>query len=93
MIKKDEILCEIFFSDHKLGIITSRTGFINVSQLKNFKNKSNLFIMFKEWYHPPIYKLDIKEIIIYQEKYQININEKDLGLELPSKIKFSAKIS
>jgi len=93
MISNNEVLGEVLFSDHRSGILTSRIGIIDISEIQDLENNSKLFIMFKECYHPPIYKPDIKEIIIYPQKGQFNIKENDLWPSGLLKIKISAKIS
>lgn len=71
------ILCEIIFKDSISGILTSRIGKINESQLKRFSTNLNDFIIFKEHYNSPILKKDIIEIIIYRNDRKIAIKKKD----------------
>jgi len=71
------VLCEIIFKDHMSGILTSRIGKINESQLTRFSANLNDFIIFKEHYNSPILKKDIIEIIIYQNDRKIAIKKKD----------------
>jgi len=59
------------------GILTSRIGKINESQLTRFSANLNDFIIFKEHYNSPILKKDIIEIIIYQNDRKIAIKKKD----------------
>ena len=61
-----EILCEIIFKDHKSGILTSRIGRIDESQLTKFSTNSSDFIFFKSSYNSPILKKDIVEIFIHR---------------------------
>jgi len=71
------VLCEIIFKDHISGILTSRIGKINESQLTRFSTNLNDFIIFKEHYNSPILKEDIIEIIIYQNDRKIAIKKKN----------------
>ena len=73
MKKSSEVLCEIFFTDHKLGFLTSRIGRIDDSQLKNYSRNLNEFIIFKETYNSPILKTDIKDIVIHQNDSESSI--------------------
>jgi len=75
MKKAKDPLCEIIFKDPKLGILTSRIGRIDQSQLNIYSTNSNDFIIFKEQYNSPILKQDIKEIVILQDNRKISINE------------------
>ncbi len=70
-----EVLCEIIFKDHKLGIITTRIGTIDEYQLKLLSTNSSNFLIFKEKYNSPILKSDIKEIIIHRDKKKISVDE------------------
>jgi len=77
MKKKSEVLCEIIYRDHKLGIITSRIGIINEAQLNMYSTNYNEFIIFKERYNAPIFKSDIEEIIIHQDNRKISVNKEN----------------
>ena len=70
-----EVLCEIIFKDHKLGIITTRIGTIDEYQLNFLSTNSSNFLIFKEKYNSPILKSDIKEIIIHRDKKKISVDE------------------
>ena len=83
-------LCEIFFSDHKSGIITSLIGHIDTHQLIYFSNGGENFIKFKERYHPPVYKPDIKEIVIYAQPNELNV-EQEL-IEINEYIRENSKV-
>ncbi len=81
MTENRKFLCEVVFSDHNLGVLTSLIGHIDENQLNQFSNGGGKFITLKEKHHPPIYKPDIKEIIIFQvddqsttKKEKINLN-------------------
>ncbi len=62
-----EVLCEVIFSDPKSGIETSLVGTIDKLKCITFFKGSEEFLIFKERHHPPIPKLDVKEIVIYRE--------------------------
>lgn len=70
-----EVLCEIIFKDHKLGIITTRIGTIDETQLITLSTNSNDFLIFKEKYNSPLLKNDIIEIIIHRDDRKISVNE------------------
>ena len=77
MTENRKFLCEVIFSDHNLGLLTSLIGHIDENQLHQFSNGGSKFITLKEKHHPPIYKPDIKEIIIYRlDKHSIIGKEK-----------------
>jgi hypothetical protein len=44
MKQPSDMLCEIIFRDHKLGVITSRIGKINESQFTDLSTNSKSFI-------------------------------------------------
>jgi len=67
MNNKFEVLCEVFFSDPKSGILTSLVGMIDKFSLTTFFNKPEKFLIFKERHHPPIPKVEVKDIVIYHE--------------------------
>lgn len=77
MKKPSDVLCEIIFRDHKSGIISSRIGKINKSQLTFLSINSNNFIIFKDSYNPPILKTDIQQIIIHHNNSKIPIDKED----------------
>jgi hypothetical protein len=77
MKKQSGVLCEIIFRDHKSGIITSRIGKINKSQLTYLSTTSKNFIKFNESYNPPILKTDIQQIIIHHDSSKIPIEKED----------------
>ncbi|MFW9972769.1 MAG: hypothetical protein ACFFDF_21465 [Candidatus Odinarchaeota archaeon] len=87
MNKPTGILCEIFFKDHKSGILNSRIGRIDESQLIKFSTNSIDFIIFKNSYNCPILKKDIEKIIIHHNNSRTlntqtnSITIKDLRLE------------
>lgn len=93
MKKKSELLCEIIFTDHKLSILTSRIGTINESQLSNYSTNSKDFIIFKESYNPPIFKNDIRKIIIHQDYRNLPINEGNSKIIKSIKSQNKGKIS
>jgi hypothetical protein len=80
MIENHDLICEIFFSDHKSGVLTSLIGHIDANQLIHFSNGGEEFIKFKEKYHPPIYVPDVKEILIYRASNESFIEENLIGL-------------
>ena len=88
-----ENLCEIIFTDHKSGYLTSRIGMIDEFQLRKFSEDSNKFIIFKEKYNPPILKSDIEKIIIYRDKKTAKINKADSRILNLMKSQNSGKIS
>ncbi len=75
MKNEKEVLCEIIFKDHKLGVITTRIGTIDESQLITLSKNSHDFLIFKEKYNSPILKSDIKEIIIHRDKQKISVDD------------------
>jgi hypothetical protein len=77
MRKSAEILYEIIFRDHKSGILTSRIGRIDNTQIAKFSTNSNHFIEFKDSYNSPILKLDIQKIIIHHNDKKIPIEKED----------------
>lgn len=88
-----EVLCEIIFKDHKLGIITTRIGTIDESQLKILSTNSSNFLIFKEKYNSPILKSDIKEIIIHRDKKKISVDEANSKIIKHIKSQDKGKIS
>ncbi len=68
MIEKSGILCEILFVDDKSGAPTISIGRLEGYQLKDFneENQSN-FISFIESYIPPVLKVNIKKITMYDD--------------------------
>jgi hypothetical protein len=78
MKKQSDVLCEVIFRDHKSGIITSRIGNIDKSQITYLSTTSKNFITFKESYNPPILKTDIQQIIIHHDDSTISIEKEDL---------------
>ncbi|NVM38336.1 MAG: hypothetical protein HWN81_22265 [Candidatus Lokiarchaeota archaeon] len=70
-----EVLCEIIFKDHKLGVITTRIGTIEESQLITISTNSNDFLLFNEKHNSPILNSDIIEIIIHRDDRKISVNE------------------
>lgn len=88
-----EVLCEIIFTDHKTGVITSRIGRIDKSQLSRFSSNTNDFIKFKETYNSPILKENIKEIIILRDIRQKSVNKVNSKLIKHAKSKNIGKIS
>ncbi|UCC19241.1 MAG: hypothetical protein JSV62_14235 [Promethearchaeota archaeon] len=93
MNKKSDVLCEIIFTDHKLNILISRIGTINEAQLSNFYTNSREFIIFRESYNPPIFKNDIKEIIVHQDRGKIYTNESSSKIIKYVKAQNKVKIS
>lgn len=92
MTENRKFLCEVVFSDHNLGLLTSLIGHIDEHQLTQFSNGGSTFITLKEKHHPPIYKPDIKEIILYRlNKHSIIEKEKKIFNSLQSN--FKVKIS
>lgn len=75
MKNETEVLCEIIFKDHKLGVITTRIGTINETQLITLSTNLNDFLIFKEKYNSPILKSDIIEIVIHRDDRKISVNE------------------
>ncbi len=68
MGNKIEVLCEVIFSDPKSGIETSLIGTIDKLKLIRFIKGAEEFLIFKERHHPPIPKLEVREITEYREK-------------------------
>jgi hypothetical protein len=93
MIENHDILCEICFSDHKSGVLTSLIGHIDTNQLIYFSNGGENFIKFKEKYHPPVYKPDVKEIFIYRETKELPIEKKLIDLNNYTKENIKIKAS
>ena len=58
---------EIRFYDAKTHQLTSIVGRIDRRQLREFNSNENSFITFIETSRPPIFKPDIKEIVVYDE--------------------------
>jgi len=85
MNKKFEVLCEVFFSDPKSGILMSLVGRIDKLRLATFLNRSEKFLIFKERHHPPIPKTEVKDIVIYREN-EID-SEKKEGSSLTKNMK------
>ncbi len=75
MKNEKEVLCEIIFKDHKLGVITTRIGTIDETQLITLSPNSNDFLIFKEKYNFPLLKNDIIEIIIRRDDRKISVAE------------------
>ena len=75
MKNEKEVLCEITFKDHKLGVITTRIGTIDETQLITLSTNSNDFLIFKEKYNSPLLKNDIIEIIIHRDDREISVTE------------------
>lgn len=92
MINKKELLCEIVFNDHKTGVLTSRIGIIDESQLSLFSSNSNRFIVFKEKYNSPVLKSEINEIIIHRNEKKISIDKLNSNIIKHLKAKDNAKI-
>lgn len=88
-----EVLCEIIFTDHILGHLTSRIGIIDEFQLRRYSTNSNDFIIFKEKYNSPILKADIKEIIIHRDNRQTQFNKEDSRISKHMKSQNTGKIS
>ena len=93
MKKVKEVLCEIIFEDHKLGVITTRIGTIDEYQLKLLSTNSSNFLIFKEKYNSPILKSDIKEIIIHRDKQKISVDEANSKIIKHIKSQYKGKIS
>ena len=93
MTENHNFLCEVVFSDHKLGVLTSLVGHIDDHQLNQFSNGGDIFITLKEKHHPPIYKNDIKEIIIFQVNKHSRIDKEKIALNNYIKGNFEVKIS
>ncbi len=93
MTENRKLLCEVVFSDHNLGLLTSLIGHIDESQLDQFSNGGGKFITLKEKHHPPIYKPDIKEIIIYRVDKHSTIGKEKIDLNNYIKSNFKVKIS
>ena len=89
----EEVLCEIIFKDHKLGVITTRIGTIDESQLKMLSTNSSNFLIFKEKYNSPILKSNIKEIIIHRDKKKIFVDEASSKIIKHIKSQYKGKIS
>jgi tetraacyldisaccharide-1-P 4'-kinase len=77
MKKQSDVLCEVIFRDHKSGIITSRIGKINKSQLTYLFTTSKNFIKFNESYNSPILKTDVQRIIIHHDDSKLPIEKED----------------
>jgi len=75
MKNENQVLCEIIFQDHKLGVLTTRIGTIDETQLRTFSTNPNNFLIFKEKYNSPILKSDIIEIIIHRVGRKIFVNK------------------
>ena len=75
MKNENQVLCEIIFKDHKLGVITTRIGTINETQLRSFSTNPNNFLIFKEKYNSPILKRDIIEIMIHRVEEKMSVNK------------------
>jgi len=93
MTENRKFLCEVVFSDHKLGLLTSLIGHIDQNQLNQFSNGGGKFITLKEKHHPPIYKPDIIEIIIYRVDKHSTIGKEKIDLNNYIKSNFKVKIS
>jgi len=93
MKKVKEVLCEIIFEDHKLGVITTRIGTIDEYQLKLLSTNSSNFLIFKEKYNSPILKSNIKEIIIHRDKKKIFVDEASSKIIKHIKSQYKGKIS
>ena len=93
MKKVKEVLCEIIYEDHKLGVITTRIGTIDEYQLKLLSTNSSNFLIFKEKYNSPILKSNIKEIIIHQDKKKIFVDEASSKIIKHIKSQYKGKIS
>ena len=87
------ILCEIFLRDHRSGQITSLVGKLNMNTIESLQFEESNFIMFEESYHPPIFKEDIQEIILYKVDIKKSINSNVLQLHKILRSRISAKIS
>jgi hypothetical protein len=92
MTKNRKFLCEVVFSDHNSGLLTSLIGHIDENQLNHLSNGGGEFIRLKEKHHPPIYKFDIKEIIIHRIDKQPTIDKEEANLNY-FKSNFKVKIS
>lgn len=92
MTENRKFLCEVVFSDHNLGLLTSLIGHIDQNQLNQFSNGGGKFITLKEKHHPPIYKTDIKEIIIYRIDGRSAVSKEKSNLNY-FKSNFKVKIS
>ena len=77
MKQPSDMLCEIMFKDHKLGVISSRIGKINGSQFTDLSTNSKSFIKFNESYNSPILKMVIQQIFIYHDENKISIKKRD----------------
>jgi len=93
MKKELDNLCEIIFTDHKLGCLKSQIGWIDNLQLETYSTNINDFVLFKERYNPPILKTDIKEIIIHRDNRQTQLNEEDSIISKHTKTQSTGKIS
>ncbi|MFX1322492.1 MAG: hypothetical protein ACFFAQ_12705 [Promethearchaeota archaeon] len=92
MTENHNFLCEVVFSDHNWGSLTSLIGHINENQLQQFSNGGDKFLTLKEKHHPPIYKPDIKEIIIYKVDKHSTIGKEKANLNYFTS-NFKVKIS
>lgn len=93
MKKAIDVLCDIIFKDSKLGILTSRIGRVDHSQLKMYSKNSNKFIIFKERYNSPILKTDIREIIILRDDRKVSVINEDSKTIKRIRSRRSGKIS
>ena len=73
MMLDEKKICEIVFFDNKTGQETSVVGKVKASDLEEFNHDNNDFISFTKNYNPPVYKADIKEIIIYREEVTYSV--------------------
>ncbi len=87
-----ENIYEIRFYDAKTHQLTSIVGRIDRKQLKEFNSNENSFITFIETYHPPIFKPDIKEIVVYYESEIYRVENGKLEYESSSVSLRKAKI-
>ena len=92
MTENRNYFCEVVFSDHNSGLLTSLIGHIDRNQLHKFSNGGGKFLTLREKHHPPIYKPDIKEIIIFQVDDQSTIGKEKANLNYFTS-NFKVKIS
>ncbi|MFX1388947.1 MAG: hypothetical protein ACFE9Z_02660 [Promethearchaeota archaeon] len=93
MTKSKVKLCEVIFRDPKLGILTSKIGTINDSQLHFNLKDLDKFIIFNEKYISPILKSDIQQILVYQDDPKINNKQEISKVYSHSITKVPGKIS